>query len=249
MLDYTGQVVLVAGGGSGIGAATAAVLGEQGATVVVADINTAGAAAVTDKIRADGHTAEAVTLDITDLEACQAAVAGITERHGSLEAMVLCPGWSETHRFSSEGPEYWQRVIDVNYVGTINACFAALPVMKEAGYGRIVAFSSDAARVGTWGEAVYAGAKAGVIGLIKSLAREYGKSGVTANVVSPGVTDTPLMRHQDQVVIDKMVQLVTLKRIGEPAEVAAAAVFLASRQASFITGQVLSVSGGLTMVD
>jgi NAD(P)-dependent dehydrogenase (short-subunit alcohol dehydrogenase family) len=121
--------------------------------------------------------------------------------------------------------------------------------MKEAGYGRIVTFSSDAARVGTWGEAVYAGAKAGVIGFTKSIARECGRSGVVVNCVSPGVTDTPLMRHQDQAVIDKMVRLVTLKRLGRPEEVAAAAVFLASREASFITGQVLSVSGGLTMVD
>jgi 2-hydroxycyclohexanecarboxyl-CoA dehydrogenase len=249
MLNFTGQVALVTGGGSGIGAATCAILAELAASVFVADINEFGAKSVADSIVADGQRAVPVALDVTDLGACQTVVADILAEHGHLDALITVAGWSETHPFTSEDEAYWNRVIDINYRGTINPCYAALPAMKEAGYGRVVTFSSDAARVGTWGEAVYAGAKAGVIGLTKSIAREYGRAGVVANVISPGVTDTPLMRHQDQTVIDKMIRLVTLKRLGLPREVAAPAVFLASREASFITGQVMSVSGGLTMVD
>jgi 2-hydroxycyclohexanecarboxyl-CoA dehydrogenase len=249
MFDFKDQTVLITGAGSGIGAATAQLLAGAGATVVVSDVRMEAAESVASAIVADGGRAVAQQLDVTDLSACTTVVDRAAEANGGIDALITCAGWSETHRLSGESPEYWRRVIDINYVGTLNPCFAALSHMGKAGYGRVVTFSSDAARVGTWGEAVYAGAKAGVIALTKSIAREYGKMGIVANVVSPGVTDTPLMRHQDQVVIDKMVQLVTLKRLGRPEEVAAAAVFLASREASFITGQVISVSGGLTMVD
>jgi 2-hydroxycyclohexanecarboxyl-CoA dehydrogenase len=249
VFDFNRRVVLVTGGGSGIGAATCAAVASLGATVIVGDIRPESATAVAEKITADHGVAHAATFDVADLNACTRVVNDVLADHGKVDVLITCAGWSETHPLVGENPDYWNKVIGVNYLGTINPCFAVLPAMKEAGYGRIVTFASDAARVGTWGEAVYAGAKAGVIGFTKSIAREAGRSGVVANVVSPGITDTPLMRHQDQSVIDKMVRLVTLKRVGQPSEVAAAAVFLASTEASFITGQVLSVSGGLTMVD
>jgi 2-hydroxycyclohexanecarboxyl-CoA dehydrogenase len=221
---------------------------ECGAHVFVTDINGDAAKAVAGECEGSG-TAEALTLDITDFAACNQVIDDVVARMGKIDALIAVAGWSETHPLLSEGPEYWHKVVDVNYFGTIYPCHAAMRHMVEAGYGRIVTFSSDAARVGTFGEGVYAGAKAGVIALTKSIARETGRKGITANVVSPGVTETPLMRHQDQKVIDKMISLVTLKRVGQPNEVAAAAIFLASKEASFITGQVISVSGGLTMVD
>ncbi|EHB55593.1 3-oxoacyl-(acyl-carrier-protein) reductase [Mycolicibacterium rhodesiae JS60] len=248
MFDFTGQVVYVTGGGSGIGAATCAELTQLGAHVVVSDVNGEAAKQVASQVTGPG-SAQAVTLDVTDFEGVHASVDEIVSEHGKIDAMITVAGWSETHPLLTETPEYWRKVVDINYYGTLNPIHAVLPHMSNAGYGRIVTFSSDAARVGTFGEAVYAGAKAGVIALTKSVAREVGRKGIVANTVSPGVTDTPLMRHQDQKVIDKMVSLVTLKRLGEPHEVAAAAVFLASRDIGFITGQVISVSGGLTMVD
>lgn len=248
MFEFDNQVVLVTGGGSGIGASICHALVECGAQVFVTDINGDAAKKVASECEGPG-TAEALTLDITDFAACNRVIDDVVARTGKLDALIAVAGWSETHPLLSEDPEYWRKVVDVNYFGTIYPCHAAMRHMTEAGYGRIVTFSSDAARVGTFGEAVYAGAKAGVIALTKSIARETGRKGITANVVSPGVTETPLMRHQDQKVIDKMISLVTLKRVGQPREVAAAAIFLASKEAAFITGQVISVSGGLTMVD
>ncbi|MGA3254760.1 MAG: SDR family NAD(P)-dependent oxidoreductase [Mycobacterium sp.] len=248
MFDFEDQVVLVTGGGSGIGAATCAGLVECGAKVFVTDINGDAAKSVAAGCTGAG-SAEAMTLDVTDFAACNQVIDDAVASAGKLDAIITVAGWSETHPLLTESPDYWRKIIDVNYMGTIYPCHAALRHMTEAGYGRIVTFSSDAARVGTFGEGVYAGAKAGVIALTKSIARETGRQGVVANVVSPGVTDTPLQRHQDQKVIEKMIRLVTLKRLGVPAEVAAAAIFLASKEVSFITGQVISVSGGLTMVD
>lgn len=248
MFEFDGQVVLVTGGGSGIGAATCKGLVECGARVYVTDVNGDAAKQIAEECAGRG-SAEAVTLDVTDFDACNRVIDDVVATEGKLDALIAVAGWSETHPLLTEGPDYWQRIVDVNYMGTIYPCHAALRHMTEAGYGRIVNFSSDAARVGTFGEGVYAGAKAGVIALTKSIAREVGRKGIVANVVCPGVTDTPLMRHQDQKVIQKMISLVTLKRLGVPGEVAAAAIFLASREVSFITGQVISVSGGLTMVD
>jgi 2-hydroxycyclohexanecarboxyl-CoA dehydrogenase len=249
MFDFTNQTVLITGAGSGIGASTSAIIADLGGTVYVSDARADAANAVADEIKGKGGDARALSLDVTYFTSCGAVVDQVVSASGNIDALITCAGWSETHPLAGEDPEYWAKVIAVNYAGTIYPCFHALRHMNLAGYGRIVTFSSDAARVGTFGEAVYAGAKAGVIGFTKSIARENGRHGIVANVVSPGVTDTPLMRHQDQVVIEKMVKLVTLKRMGLPEEVAAAAVFLASREVAFITGQVISVSGGLTMVD
>jgi NAD(P)-dependent dehydrogenase (short-subunit alcohol dehydrogenase family) len=248
MLDFTGQTVVVTGGGSGIGAASCALFAEQGATVYVADVNADSAATVVKTITDSGGAATELVFDVADFESCNREIDRVVEETGNLDALVLCAGWAETHPFIGEDPEYWKRVVDINLFGTIYPTHAALRHMLEAKYGRIVTVSSDAGRVGTLGETVYAGAKGGVVAFTKSIAREVGRSGIVANSIAPGVTDTPLMRHQDQSVIDKMVRLVTLKRLGNPDEVVAALVFLASKEASFITGQVISVSGGLTMV-
>ncbi|HEV8625700.1 MAG TPA: SDR family NAD(P)-dependent oxidoreductase [Acidimicrobiia bacterium] len=248
MFDFSDQVAVVTGGGSGIGAATCRILADLGAHVWVTDVRDAAAKTVAEEITAAGGHATAATLDVTDPAQCNEVIDGVVADAGKVDALITVAGWSETHPFLGEDDTYWRKVVDINFFGTVYPCHAALRHMTEAGYGRIVTVSSDAGRVGTFGETVYAGAKAGVIGFTKSIAREVGRRGIVANNVSPGVTDTPLMRHQDQSVIDKMVRLVTLKRLGQPEEVAAPIVFLASREAGFITGQVISASGGLTMV-
>jgi len=248
MLDFSNQVAVVTGGGSGIGAATCRILAEHGANVWVTDVRDTAAKTVAEEITAAGGQATAATLDVTDPAQCNEVIDGVVSRAGKIDALITVAGWSETHPFLGEDDAYWRKVVDINFFGTVYPCHAALRHMTEAGYGRIVTVSSDAGRVGTFGETVYAGAKAGVIGFTKSIAREVGRRGIVANNVAPGVTDTPLMRHQDQKVIDKMVGLVTLKRLGQPEEVAAPIVFLASREAGFLTGQVISASGGLTMV-
>jgi NAD(P)-dependent dehydrogenase (short-subunit alcohol dehydrogenase family) len=148
-----------------------------------------------------------------------------------------------------EDEGYWQRVVSINLLAHVFLCHAAVRRMAAQKYGRIVGVSSDAGRVGTRGETVYAAAKAGVIGFTKSLAREVARDGILVNVVSPGPTRTPLLEHQDPATVAAMVRYIPLKRLGRAGEQAAAIAFLASPAASFITGQVLSVSGGLTMVD
>lgn len=248
MIDFQNRVAVVTGGGGGIGSACCETIARLGGTVWVADIDAEAAERAAARIRDAGGDARAAALDITDHAACVALTERIVAEHGRLDVLVCVAGWAETHPFIDEDPDYWRRITDINYLGTVYPCHAVLGPMFEAGYGRIVTIASDAGRVGTLGETVYAGAKGGVIGFTKSLAREGARHGVTVNCVSPGVTDTELMRHQDQKVIDRMVRLVALKRLGQPEEVAAAAAFLASEQASFITGQVLSASGGLTMV-
>lgn len=248
MFDFTGRVALVTGGGGGIGSSACKALARLGARVYVSDINGDAAARISKEIGDDGGQATALTLDVTDYEACVAATDDIVAEQDRLDVLISVAGWSETHPFIDEKADYWWKVIQVNYLGTLYPCHAVLKHMVDAKYGRIVTVSSDAGRVGTSGETVYAGAKAGVAGFTKSIAREVGRQGIVANCVAPGVTDTELMRHQDQTVMDKMIRMATLKRLGQPEEVAAALVFFASEEASFITGQVLSVSGGLTMV-
>lgn len=248
MLDFTNRVAVVTGGGSGIGAACCTQLAAAGAEVWVTDVRPEAAQEVADRIVADGGKAHAAELDVTNQAQCVEVTERVLGESGSVDALICSAGWAETHPFIDEDDAYWRKVVDINYMGVVYACHAVLRPMVDAGYGRIVTIASDAGRVGTLGETVYAGAKAGVMGFTKSLAREGARYGILANCVSPGVTDTPLMRHQDQKVIDRMVRLVPLKRLGKPEEVAAAAVFLASEEAAFVTGQVLSASGGLTMV-
>ncbi len=189
------------------------------------------------------------TLDITD----STAVAAVIAEHGPIDILVNCAGWDELMRFTETDEEFWDRVIEVNFKGMLRTVHACLGPMAAQGWGRIINISSDAARVGSSLEAVYAGAKGGVISFTKTIAREAARSGVTANVVCPGPTDTPLLdgivASSDNAdgVIAAMTRAVPMKRLGRPSEIAAAVAFFASEDAGFITGQTLSVSGGLTM--
>jgi len=240
-----GRKALVTGGASGIGAAIAARLAAEGAEVWVGDIDTAGAERVAGEI--NGH---AVELDVTDLAAAQAAV----EATGTLDILVNNAGMDEFGFFPTTTPEQWARVLAVNLGGVLNCTAAALPGMQAAGYGRIVSISSEAGRVGSKGSAVYSAAKGGVISFTKVIARENGRYGVTANAVAPGPIETPLLMGAKALgevgerLIENMKSQTQLRRLGQPEEVAAGVAFLASDDATFVTGETLGVSGGLGMV-
>jgi 2-hydroxycyclohexanecarboxyl-CoA dehydrogenase len=240
-----GRKALVTGGASGIGAAIAARLAAEGAEVWVGDIDLEGAETVAGEV--NGH---ALSLDVTDLAAAQTAV----EATGRLDILVNNAGMDEFGFFPTTTPEQWARVIAVNLGGVLNCTAAALPGMQQAKYGRIVSISSEAGRVGSKGSAVYSAAKGGVIGFTKTIARENGRYGITANAIAPGPIETPLLMGAKALgevgerLIENMKGLTQLGRLGRPDEVAAAAAFLASDDATFVTGETLGVSGGLGMV-
>ena len=238
-----GRVAFVSGGSRGIGRATAEALVHGGHTVAIGDIRAA------EPVGVGGIAA---LCDVTDSGSVRAAVEQVSGALGPIEVLVNCAGWDEMRPFLETGEDFWDRVIEVNFKGCLRTTHAVLPGMVERGYGRIVNIGSDAGRVGSSLESVYSGAKGGVIAFTKTIAREVARRGVTANTVCPGPTDTEMLREvtggdQGAKVIEAMTRAVPMKRLGTPADVAAAVAFLASDEAGFITGQTLSVSGGLTM--
>jgi 2-hydroxycyclohexanecarboxyl-CoA dehydrogenase len=240
-----GRKALVTGGAGGIGAATAARLAAEGAEVWVGDVDVAGAEKVAGEIA--GHALE---LDVTDLDSAKAAVAAA----GTLDVLVNNAGTDEFGFFTQTTPEQWQKVIAINLLGVLNCTYAALVSMQGAKYGRIVTISSEAGRVGSKGSAVYSAAKGGVIAFMKTIARENARYGITANSIAPGPIETPLLMGAKALgeigekLIDNMTGMTQLGRLGRPDEVAAAVAFLASDDATYVTGETLGVSGGLGMV-
>lgn len=247
------RVALVSGGGGGIGTAISRALTTQGRAVAVADIDFERAETVAGELRAEGGEAIAVELDVTDTASVSAAVARVGEQLGKVGILVSNAGWDELRPFVDSDEPFWQKVIDINFTGALRLTGAVLPAMIEEGWGRVLCVSSDAGRVGSSMESVYAGAKGALVAFCKSIAREVATKGVTANAVCPGPTETPLLAGIAEAsadsakVIAAMTRAVPMKRLGQPRDVAAAVAFLASEDASFITGQTLSVSGGLTM--
>ena len=248
-MALTGQVAIVTGGGQGIGRGIALALAAAGADVAVFDVNEEAASEVVTAIRAEGRRGLAVKVDVTDLAHVEVATAEVRADFGRLDVLVNNVGWTPNEPFLDSEPETWRKVIAVNYVGTLNCTRAALTAMIATHHGRIVSIASDAGRVGTPREAVYAGAKAAVIGFSKSLAAEVARHNITVNVVSPATVDTPLLRgmlRPDQ--IERREKANPMGRLGRPEDVAAAVVFFASPAAGYITGQVLSVNGGVVRV-
>lgn len=245
----SGRVALVTGGGGGIGRAVCAELHRHGRRVAAADVDAraAGLSSIEEELPL------AVTMDVADPLSVAEAVRTVRDELGPIEILVNAAGWDEFHPFLETGEEFWRRVIAVNYEGVLRTTHAVLGGMVDRGFGRIVNIASDAARVGSSGEAVYAGAKAAVVAFTKTIAREAARSGVTANVVCPGPTDTPMLSRMADAAPDAERLVAALKRavpmgrLGRPGDVAPAVAFLASEEAEFITGQTLSVSGGLTM--
>ena len=250
---FEGKVVVVTGGGGGIGSATCKRIAAEGGKLAVFDLNLAAAEAAASAIRGDGGIAEAFACDIADRAAVDRAVAQTQRALGPVEALVNNAGWDVFKPFVKTEPAEWTKLIAVNLVGALNMHHAILPGMVERRSGRIVNVASDAARVGSSGEAVYAACKGGLVAFSKTIAREHARHGITVNVVCPGPTDTALLAgvaagaaHPDKL-IEAFTRAIPLGRLGQPDDLAASIAFLASDEASFVTGQVLSVSGGLTM--
>jgi len=249
----TERIALVTGGGSGIGREISIGLAKAGRKVAVADLNLEGASETVSLISEAEGSAIAVHMDVAATDAVQGGILQILDELGTIEILVNCAGWDELMPFLSTDEHFWDQVIEINYKGVLRTVHACLPSMVESGWGRIVNIASDAGRVGSSFEAVYSGAKGGVIGFTKTIAREVARSGVTANVVCPGPTDTPLLdgivaaSDDGDKIIGAMARAVPMKRVGTPEEVASAVIYFSSEEASFVTGQTLSVSGGLTM--
>ncbi|MGH9023988.1 MAG: SDR family NAD(P)-dependent oxidoreductase [Acidimicrobiia bacterium] len=247
------RVALVSGGASGIGRAVAFALARQGRSVAVADIQSSLAEEVAKEIRAAGGRAEAVAVDLTDRESVETALRSVQSGLGPVDILVNNAGWEEWHAFVDTDEEFWERILDVNFKGHLRLTKGVLPGMIERGWGRIVNVSSDAGRVGSSLEAVYSGAKGGMIAFTKTLAREVARRGITANSVCPGPTDTPLLASvsggdRGPRILEALVKAVPMRRLAQPDDVAAAIAFFASDSAGYITGQTLSVNGGLTMI-
>jgi 2-hydroxycyclohexanecarboxyl-CoA dehydrogenase len=245
------SVAIVTGGAGAIGAAVCHRLAANGWQVAVIDVDPEAAAQFAAELFGEGH--RGIGLDVADTAAVAGAIDTVETEVGPVEALINVAGWDRFMPFVETSPEFWERVIAVNFVGTLNTVHAVLPRMIERQRGRIVSVASDAARVGSSLESIYAGAKGAVISFSKSVAREVARYGITVNVVCPGPTDTPLIRTMagelgtGERFIDALTRAIPMRRLATADDVAPAIVFLASDDAAFITGQTLSVSGGLTM--
>jgi 2-hydroxycyclohexanecarboxyl-CoA dehydrogenase len=247
------KVVVVTGGGGGIGSATCLRYASEGGRVVVWDINLAAAESLVSKIKAEGGEALAVTADLTDFTATGDAVAKIESSFGPIDILVNNAGWDLFVPFLKSQPDFWSKLIDINLRAVLNITHPVLARMAERKAGRIVSIASDAGRVGSSGEAVYAACKAGVIAFSKTLAREHARHGITFNVVCPGITATDMLENfmdasgNKEKLREAFTKAVPMGRMGRPDDLPGAILFLSSDDAAFITGQVISVSGGLTM--
>ncbi|GAA1365077.1 glucose 1-dehydrogenase [Arthrobacter rhombi] len=250
----TDRTALITGGAQGIGKGITTSLAEAGFSVVIADLNLDVAKAAAEELTGRGLKASAVKMNVTDAASVQEAVQQAETQSGPIDVLVNNAGWDDFMPFLDTTEDFWDKIVDLNFKGHLRTIKAIVPGMIERGFGRVINIGSDAGRVGSSLEAVYSGAKGGVIAFTKTLAREVATKGVTANVVCPGPTDTPALRKfadgagdDADKVLSGMTRAVPMKRLGTPEDIGPAVAFFASDGAGFITGQTLSVSGGLTM--
>lgn len=244
---FANKTAVVTGAASGIGRAIATALSEQGATVAAVDRNQIG---LDDLVAAHPHSVTHYLLDITDVEAIHAFVDCVISDLGLPDIIVNAAGWDRSEAFLDNSDAFIREIVDINYLGPVRLTQALLRRLVEAGHrARVVNLASDAGRVGSAGETVYSGAKGGVIAFTKASAREMARHEINVNCVCPGPTDTPLFASLSARLRDSLIRAIPFRRLATPEEVAAAVLFFASDDASFVTGQVLSVSGGLTMAD
>ncbi|HYG89194.1 MAG TPA: SDR family NAD(P)-dependent oxidoreductase [Azospirillum sp.] len=247
-MKLDGKIAIVTGAASGIGLATAQCLVEAGATVILADVSRDKGEDAARGIRDGGGRAEYVYLDVTDDVAVADAAQAVLGRHGRVDIVANVAGWGRIQAFLENDDPFIRQVVDLNLMGPIRVTRAFLPAMVQRQAGKIVNVSSDAGRVGSLGETVYSGAKGGVIAMTKALAREMARHNITVNCVCPGPTDTPLLGAVPEKHRDAFQRAIPMRRFAKPSEIADAVLFFASSRSDYITGQVLSVSGGLTMV-
>jgi 2-hydroxycyclohexanecarboxyl-CoA dehydrogenase len=243
------KVAVVTGAASGIGRAIALAMGAEGARVAVLDLNADGAAAVAHELGGDAH---AWSVDVADAARVATVVAEVAARWNTVHVLVNCAGWDRPMPFVETTPEFWDKILAINLKGPIACTHAVLPPMIAQGYGKIVSIASDAGRVGSTGEAVYSAAKGGLIAFTKTIARETARHRINVNCVCPGPSDTPLFQKEfagpSPKLAESLKRVIPWGRLGLPEDIAPAVVFLASDDAGYITGQTISVSGGLTMV-
>jgi len=254
-MELNGKAALVAGGGGGIGRAVALALAGVGAKTAVADIAKDNAEKVSGEIKALGVDGLACTVDLTKKADVDRMVGDVIARFGQIDILVNCQGWDRLEPFVESNEETWEKLLAINFKSVLYTCKAVLPQMISRGSGgKVVNIASDAGRVGSSWEAVYAGAKGGVIAFSKTIAREVARYKINVNVVCPGLTETPLLNavrtqsEQTGKIIDAVTKATPFRRAAQPEEVAQAVLFFSSPAGAFITGQTLSVSGGLTMV-
>ncbi len=253
MRGLEGKAAIVTGGGGGIGGAICRRLGEAGARVGVFDLDRSAAQRTAEALIVKGATAKAYEVDITDHAAVARTVEAFEKDIGPTDVLVNNAGWDKFAYFLTTEPDLWRKILAINLEGPINLHHAVLKGMQARRSGRVVNIASDAGRVGSSMEAVYSGAKGGIIAFTKTMAREMARSGVTLNVVCPGPTETPLLEaltgagDQGAKVSEGLKRAIPLGRLGQPDDIAGMVAFLASDEAAYITGQVISVSGGLTM--
>ena len=248
-MELHGRTVIVTGGASGIGRATAFLLAGEGAKVFVGDVDEAGGRGAAQEAGAAGLAIEFQPLDLADNSSIDDFAASVQRQVERVDGLVNGAGWDRIQPFLENPPEMWDRLIAVNLMGAVRLTRNVLPPMVEARSGKIVNISSDAGRVGSMGETVYAAAKGGLIAFTKSLAREMARYRINVNCVCPGPTDTPLFQRQPERMKEALTRAIPFRRIAQPIEIAQAVLFFLSDRSDYITGQVLSVSGGLTMAD
>jgi 2-hydroxycyclohexanecarboxyl-CoA dehydrogenase len=246
-----GRTALITGGARGIGRALVDALAVDNLSIVVLDILGDQAREAAAAVEQAGGRALAVEADVADSASVAAAVDAAEARFGHIDILVNNAGWDDMMPFVDTDEAFWDRVIEVNFKGPLRLTHRLLPGMLDRRWGRIVNVASDAGRVGSSHESVYSGAKGGLIAFTKTIARESARHGVTANCVCPGPTDTPMVKaviaERGDRIMDAMVRAVPMKRIGQPQDIAGAVHFFVSEDAGYMTGQTLSVSGGLTM--
>lgn len=253
MRGLNGKVAIITGAAGGIGRALVKRFCEEGAQVVAADISESALAEMAEQLKEFSANITPVVMDITDHAGVAAKVAEANQKLGKIDILVNNAGWDVVKPFIETTPDFWQKLVDINLMGPLNLQHAVLPFMIANGGGKIVNISSDAGRVGSSGESVYSACKGGIIAFSKTLARETARSNVRVNVVCPGPTDTAILRSfvgegdVGKKIYDSLIRAIPLKRVGQPEDIPGMVAFLSSDDANFITGQVISVSGGLTM--
>ena len=253
MQGLSGKVVIVTGGAGGIGSAVCRGFAAQGAHVAIFDLNAAAADKVAAELSATGTKARGYVVDIASADGVEAAVAQVETDLGPIDVLVNNAGWDHGGRFLDVDPAIWEKIIAINLLGPLNMHRSVLKRMSARGHGRVVNVASDAGRVGSSGEAVYSACKGGIIAFSKTMARELARKQINVNVVCPGPTDTTLFREfagegeSAEKLKNALAKAIPFGRLGQPGDLAGAICFLASDDAAFITGQVISVSGGLTM--